>query len=184
MNRCLYLVQSDSVDCNSRESVIQHLMTRSEKLRWEQWLNDDLMYQSSICMVCILLLLLTTIFFFLPFSPSLIAFTISSHSVQFLCLLPLNSPPTCSVSWESRGEEGRGNTPTTSKGFSWVVGRWGIFLALWCPFKHSTWRWVGVEGRGCSLCSFFKSLLHIVNFGIHVLFNCLCLNRCLYVSDA
>lgn len=52
------------------------------------------------------------------------------------------------VSWESGVKEGRGNTPTTSKGFSWVVGRWGLFLALWCPFKRLAWRWRRRENRG------------------------------------
>lgn len=45
------------------------------------------------------------------------------------------------VSWESGEEEGRGKTPTASKGSSWVVGRWGLFIARWCPLKRLSWRW-------------------------------------------
>lgn len=61
--------------------------------------------------------------------PPLVAFEVPSFQVQN------------AVSWESGGEEGRGKTPTTSKGFSWVVGRWGLFLACWCPLKGLSWRW-------------------------------------------
>lgn len=152
-------------------------MTRIEKLRCEQWLIDDPMERSSIWHV--LISSSSYNLFFCAF-PHLLLFTPSLPTL-FNPLLPLNPPPPpmFSVLRKQRGGRKRKH-PNDFKGLSWVVGRWGIFLALWCPFKHSTWRWAGAEGRGCSHCIFLNSLLHMVNIGIHVLLNCcLCLNRCL-----
>lgn len=117
--------------------------TQQQQLRWEKRLNGDTVEWSSNIRPA----------FFLPccsLSSSLITpspiFSLSIHLLAAFEVPPLQVQN--AVSWESGVKEGRGNTPTTSKGFSWVVGRWGLFLALWCPFKRLAWRWRRRENRG------------------------------------
>lgn len=80
------------------------------------------------------------------------------------------------VSWDRGGEEGRGKTPTTSKGFSWVVGRWGLFLVRWWTLKQLSLRWRRKANSGeimshvhyCQTAMqytrkwFFPNMLHIL----------------------